>query len=110
MTALIMESVYGHWITSLDDPYIAMIDREMDGVSSTGPAGSTMVDFFPLCESATPALRLGVSADRRGEGDSEARPGVVAGDGLEAARAACARRRRGGAAGAVRHGPGRCGG
>ena len=48
MSALIMESVYGHKVTSLEDEYIALIDSAMDATTATGPAGGAMVDFFPL--------------------------------------------------------------
>ena len=49
MAALIMESVYGHRIVSLDDPYIDLIDRAMDAQNSTQFTGSILVDFFPFC-------------------------------------------------------------
>lgn len=49
MAALIMESVYGHRIVSLDDPYIDLIDRAMEAQTSTQLTGSILVDFFPFC-------------------------------------------------------------
>ena len=47
MAALIMESVYGHRIVSLDDEYIDLIDRAMEAQGSTQFTGSILVDFFP---------------------------------------------------------------
>ena len=48
VSALIMESVYGHRVTSLEDEFILLIDRVMAAIVATGSAGGTMVDFFPL--------------------------------------------------------------
>ncbi|KAH9929334.1 cytochrome P450 [Fomitopsis serialis] len=46
--ALIVESVYGHRITSLEDEYVTLVDRSNQATSATGPAGGGMVDHFPL--------------------------------------------------------------
>lgn len=43
-----MESVYGHRVTSLQDQFILLIDRVMEAIVATGPAGGTFVDFLPL--------------------------------------------------------------
>ncbi|KAH9929386.1 cytochrome P450 [Fomitopsis serialis] len=48
ITALIMDSVYGHKVTSSDDPYIHIIDRAMELTTAMGPSGGTTVDFFPI--------------------------------------------------------------
>ena len=47
---MIMESVYGYRVMSLDDPYIALVDRAMEGTAASA-AGGAMVDFFPFRES-----------------------------------------------------------
>ena len=49
LASLILESVYGHRITSLDDEYITLVERAAEGTVATGSAGGAMVDFFPLC-------------------------------------------------------------
>lgn len=46
-----MESVYGYGIVSLEDEFILLIDRAMEALVATGPAGGTLVDFLPLCAS-----------------------------------------------------------
>ena len=48
--ALILESVYGHRVTSLDDEYVTMMDRAMEATSASGPAGGGLADYFPLSE------------------------------------------------------------
>ncbi|EPT00008.1 hypothetical protein FOMPIDRAFT_1123534 [Fomitopsis schrenkii] len=48
LASLILESVYGHRVTSLDDVYIMLMDSAMEGTAATGSAGGAMVDFFPL--------------------------------------------------------------
>ncbi|KAI0724642.1 cytochrome P450 [Fomitopsis betulina] len=50
VAALILESVYGHHITSLDDKYVMMIDRAAEESTKTGPAGGTPVDFMPILQ------------------------------------------------------------
>ena len=50
LASLIMESIYGHRVTSLDDEYILIADHTMEGTVETGSAGRAMVDFFLLCE------------------------------------------------------------
>ncbi|KAH9929319.1 cytochrome P450 [Fomitopsis serialis] len=55
--ALILGSVYGHRITSLEDEYVTLMDRGMEATSATGPAGGGMVDYFPLCAMNGPCSR-----------------------------------------------------
>lgn len=45
-----MESVYGHRVASMDDAYITLVDRAMEGTAAMGSAGGAMVDFFPFRE------------------------------------------------------------
>ncbi|PCH43251.1 cytochrome P450 [Wolfiporia cocos MD-104 SS10] len=46
--ALIMETVYGHTVTSDNDEYVAVIEEAMKGTVESGTAGATPVDFFPI--------------------------------------------------------------
>ncbi|EPS99958.1 hypothetical protein FOMPIDRAFT_1123474 [Fomitopsis schrenkii] len=46
--ALILESVYGHRVTSLDDKYVAMMDRAMQATNACGPAGGGLADYLPF--------------------------------------------------------------
>lgn len=48
--ALILESVYGHRVTSLDDDYVKIIERAMEATSASGPAGGSIADFLPFCK------------------------------------------------------------
>ncbi|KAF8884122.1 cytochrome P450 [Infundibulicybe gibba] len=48
--SIIIRIAYGHQISSEDDPYNAMSHRVAAAVSVTGPAGSTIVDFFPFLQ------------------------------------------------------------
>ncbi|TFY68462.1 hypothetical protein EVJ58_g1002 [Rhodofomes roseus] len=45
---LILETVYGHRIKSLEDSYVLLMDRGVQATSATGPAGGGIMDFFPL--------------------------------------------------------------
>ncbi|KAH9834572.1 cytochrome P450 monooxygenase [Rhodofomes roseus] len=48
LAALVLESVYGHRITSLDDEYVTMMDSAMEATTTTGAAGGTLVDMLPF--------------------------------------------------------------
>lgn len=50
LAALIVESVYGHRITSLDDPYVTLMEHAAEATSATGTMGGTPADMFPLRE------------------------------------------------------------
>jgi len=43
-----MRLVYGHQITSEEDPYLAIAERVGHAISNIGSPGSTPVDFFPI--------------------------------------------------------------
>ncbi|PCH39553.1 cytochrome P450 [Wolfiporia cocos MD-104 SS10] len=45
--AILMEITYGHRVTSLDDHYVSVAERTLDGVVSYGPPGTTVLDFLP---------------------------------------------------------------
>ncbi|KAH9911170.1 cytochrome P450 [Fomitopsis serialis] len=62
--ALILESVYGHRITSLDDEYVTLMDHAMDATNATGPAGSGIADIFPLLK-YVPAWMPGADFKRK---------------------------------------------
>jgi Cytochrome P450 len=47
-----MRLVYGHQITSDDDPYLAIANRVGYALSNSGSPASTPVDFFPIREYA----------------------------------------------------------
>jgi hypothetical protein len=47
-----MRLVYGHRITSEEDPYLAIAERVGHAISNIGSPGSTPVDFFPIREYA----------------------------------------------------------
>jgi hypothetical protein len=51
-TTIIMRLVYGHQITSEEDPYLAIAERVGHAISNIGSPGSTPVDFFPIREYA----------------------------------------------------------
>ncbi|TFY68455.1 hypothetical protein EVJ58_g999 [Rhodofomes roseus] len=48
LAALVLESVYGHRITSLDDEYVTLMDSAMEATTTTGAAGGTLVDMLPF--------------------------------------------------------------
>ena len=48
LAALIVESLYGHKITSLDDPCMMLMDRAAEATTATGTTGGTLVDMLPL--------------------------------------------------------------
>ncbi|KZT68558.1 cytochrome P450 [Daedalea quercina L-15889] len=48
LAALVVEAVYGHQITSLEDKYINLMDRAMEGTVATGEAGATLIDILPF--------------------------------------------------------------
>ncbi|KAI0724643.1 cytochrome P450 monooxygenase, partial [Fomitopsis betulina] len=92
MAALIMESVYGHRIVSLDDPYIDLIDRAMEAQTSTQLTGSILVDFFPFLK-YMPAWLPGMEWKRAGLrarsliDEAKTRPYVMARDAVLAGEA-----------------------
>jgi hypothetical protein len=49
-TTVIMRVVYGHQITSEEDPYLDIAERVGHAISNIGSPGSTPVDFFPIRE------------------------------------------------------------
>ena len=51
-TTIIMRLVYGHQITSEEDPYLVIAARVGYAISNIGSPGSTPVDFFPIRECA----------------------------------------------------------
>lgn len=50
LAALIVESLYGHRITSLDDPCMTLMDSAAEATTATGTTGGTLVDMLPLRE------------------------------------------------------------
>lgn len=46
-----MRIVYGHQITSKDDPYVKIAADTGYALSNGGPPGGTPLDFFPFRES-----------------------------------------------------------
>ncbi|KAH9929336.1 cytochrome P450 [Fomitopsis serialis] len=65
VAALVLESVYGHRITSLEDEYVTLMDNAMDATTATGVAGGTAVDIFPILQHV-PAWIPGVAFKRVG--------------------------------------------
>ncbi|EPT00020.1 hypothetical protein FOMPIDRAFT_91063 [Fomitopsis schrenkii] len=47
VSALVLESVYGYRITSLEDPYVTMMDEAMEVTNTSAEAGSSLVDVLP---------------------------------------------------------------
>ncbi|TFY68441.1 hypothetical protein EVJ58_g1010 [Rhodofomes roseus] len=62
--ALIIETVYGHRVASLDHEYVMLMDRGMEAMNATGPAGGGIMDFFPLLKHV-PAWMPGASFKRK---------------------------------------------
>ena len=48
IAAIIVEAVYGHRITSLDDEYVTLMFRAMEATTATGAAGATPADILPI--------------------------------------------------------------
>lgn len=53
VSAVIVDAVYGHRITSLEDPYVMMMDRATEA-STAGTMSGSVLDIFPFCEHSTP--------------------------------------------------------
>ncbi|KAH9929348.1 cytochrome P450 [Fomitopsis serialis] len=93
ISALIMDSVYGHRVMSSDDPYIHIMDLAMELTTALSPAGGTVVDFFPILKHI-PTWLPGMSWKRKAEDakiivmDARLRPYHMARD---AVAAGCAR-------------------
>lgn len=49
VSAMVLESVYGYCITSLDDPYVTLMDQAMNVTTASAEAGSSLVDLLPSC-------------------------------------------------------------
>ncbi|EPS94406.1 hypothetical protein FOMPIDRAFT_62440 [Fomitopsis schrenkii] len=47
LAALIVESLYGHRITSLDDPCMMLMDSAAEATTATGTTGGTLADMLP---------------------------------------------------------------
>lgn len=47
---MIIEAVYGHTVTSLDDEYVVIMEKAMKANNSIGPAGGGPADIFPFRE------------------------------------------------------------
>ncbi|EPS99982.1 hypothetical protein FOMPIDRAFT_1123320 [Fomitopsis schrenkii] len=47
VSAVVVDAVYGHRITSLEDPYVMMIDRAMEA-STAGTVSGSILDIFPV--------------------------------------------------------------
>lgn len=50
LAALIVESLYGRRVTSLDDPCMVLMDTAAEATTATGTTGGTLVDMLPLSE------------------------------------------------------------
>ena len=50
VAAIVLEAVYGHRITSLDDQYVTLMFRAMEATTATGVAGTTPADILPICK------------------------------------------------------------
>lgn len=50
VSALVLESVYGHRIASLDDPFVTMMDEAMEATTASATVGGSLVDLLPSCE------------------------------------------------------------
>ncbi|PCH43316.1 cytochrome P450 [Wolfiporia cocos MD-104 SS10] len=48
VAALIMETAYGHTITSADDDYVRMADEALVATTEAGIPGATVIDIFPI--------------------------------------------------------------
>ncbi|KAH9929346.1 cytochrome P450 [Fomitopsis serialis] len=49
LAGLVLESVYGHRITSLEDEYVTLMDNAMEATTTTtGAAGGALVDIIPI--------------------------------------------------------------
>lgn len=48
IAAIVLEAVYGHRITSLDDQYVTLMFRAMEATTATGVAGTTPADVLPI--------------------------------------------------------------
>ena len=46
---MIVEAVYGHRITSLEDRYVTMMDHAMEATTK-GTSSGSVLDIFPVCE------------------------------------------------------------
>ena len=46
---MIVEAVYGHRITSLEDPYVTLMDRAMEATTA-GTVSGSILDILPVCE------------------------------------------------------------
>lgn len=50
ISAMVLESIYGHRITSLEDEYVTLMSRAMQATVAMGVAGATPPDVLPIRE------------------------------------------------------------
>ena len=55
-STVILEIAYGRRIDRVDDPYMEITKEMADTADGTGEPGSSIIDFFPICEAS--ALRV----------------------------------------------------
>lgn len=48
VSAMVLESIYGHRITSLEDEYVTLMSRAMQAITATGAVGMTLADMLPI--------------------------------------------------------------
>ena len=49
IAAVVVESVFGHTITSLDDPYVSVARDCTTAVADAAAPAAMLVDYFPIC-------------------------------------------------------------
>ncbi|PCH40605.1 cytochrome P450, partial [Wolfiporia cocos MD-104 SS10] len=54
VAALIMETAYGHSITTADDEYVRMADEALAVTTEAGIPGATIIDIFPILRYVPP--------------------------------------------------------
>lgn len=48
--SLMMESIYGHTVTSSDDEYLHYAEAALKGTTEVASPGAAIVDILPFCE------------------------------------------------------------
>ena len=53
---MVLEMLYGHNVASIDDEYLALVDKASEGITAVNAPGVMLVDFFPICEASVRLL------------------------------------------------------
>lgn len=84
LAAILLEVTYGKQITSLDNEFVQVANRTLEGTDAAGSPGSTIVDFFPIRKYFIQWINFSCEGDCSRPGYSQVGTELVPWSGLQA--------------------------